>query len=208
MASPKKVITDFIESTYKIKVKENYVIVGISGCVPDMHGDLMDNTQVHNKYDDTIGWLTANERYLVKGTVHPGKKYTQLPMNKDGAFYLKNGLYQAIKARHFGQEAFNIFGKYPIGGVEGYRDTARKGIHPLIQNPKAKIYKDGTGIDIHAGGNNENSVDGASAGCQVILGDYNSPAWLGFKEPLYKSKQKIFLYCLLNYSDIKKEIEA
>lgn len=208
MASPKKVITDFIQDTYKIKINTDYVIIGISGCVPDMHGDLIDNVQVHNKYDDTIGWLTANERYLVKGTVHPGKKYTQAPMNKNGAWYLKNGLYQAVRAKHFGQDAFNIFAKHPIGSVEGYRDTARKGIHPLIQNPKAKVYRDGTGIDIHAGGEDENNVAGHSAGCQVLLGDWNSPAWLGFKEPLYKSKQKIFLYCLFDYSDIKKQIEA
>ena len=208
MASPKKVITDFLQDTYKIKISEAFIIIGISGCTPDMHGDLMDNVQVHNRYDDTIGWLTASERYFVKGTVHPGKTYTQMPMNKNGAWYLKNGIYKAIKAKHFGQEAFNITGKYPTGKVEGYRDTARKGVHPLIQNPKAPVFKDGTGIDIHAGGNNVNAVDGASAGCQVVFGDYSSPAWLGFKEPLYKARQDVYLYGLLDYADIKSAIEA
>lgn len=208
MASFKKVITDFLKNKYNLTVNSDYVIFGIRGCTPDGDGDLMDNKQTFNKYDDTIGFVNKDGRGVFTGTVEPGKKYTSAPMNSNGAFYLKNGLYQAVRAKHFGKDAFNIFSKDPKGRVEGYRDTARKGVHPLIQDPKAKIFLDGTGIDIHAGGNDITNIDGWSAGCQVLFGDWNSNAWKEFKETLYKSKQKTFLYCLLDYSEIKKEIEA
>lgn len=207
MASVKGVVTNFIEKTYKIKIGNDWIIFGIRGCTPDKDGDLMSNVQIFNKYDDAIGIINKDERYVYTGTVEAGKKYTSAPMNPNGAFYLKNGLYIAQRAKHFGEEAFNIYSKYPSGKVEGYRDTARKGIHPLLQDKNAKIYTDGTGIDIHAGGNDITNVDGWSAGCQVLFGDWNSANWKEFKNTLYASKQKTFLYCLFDYSDIKEEYE-
>ncbi len=206
--SPKKVITDFIQDTYKIKIQSDYVVFGIRGCIPDRDGDLIDTKNEFNKYDDTLGWITESERFLVQGTVEPGKKYTVNPMNPNGAFYLKNGIYQMVRALHFGNEAFNLFSKYPQGKLEGYRDISRKGINPIIQDSKAKIFYDATGVDLHAGGNDPNNIDGWSAGCQVVLHDWNSKTWRDFKEPLYKSKQRTFLYCLFSYSDIKLQIES
>lgn len=210
MASVKKVITDFIQDTYKIKfdVLGEYATFGIRGAVPDNDGDLIDTKNEFNKYDDSIGWITANERYIVKGTVEPGRKYTITPMNSNGVFYLKNGLYVMTRAKHFGNDAFNLNRKYPKGLLEGYRDTKRLGKNPFDIDPNAKIWTDATGVDNHAGGNNPNNIDGQSAGCQVILGDWNSDAWKNYKKPLYASKQREFLYCLLGYSDIKIAIEA
>jgi hypothetical protein len=56
-------------------------------------------------------------------------------------------------------------------------------------------------------GNNINDIAGQSAGCQGTLGDWNSDAWKGYKNPLYASKQKEFLYCLFDYSEIKENYE-
>ena len=209
MASVKKVITDFIQDTYRIKldILGEYASFGIRGAVPDGHGDLMNTKNEFNKYDDSIGWITANERYIVKGTVEPGKKYTVAPMNPNGAFYLKNGLYVMTRAKHFGNDAFNLNRKYPKGLLEGYRDTKRLGKNPFYIDPNAKIWTDGTGIDVHAMGNNINDIAGQSAGCQGTLGDWNSDAWKGYKNPLYASKQKEFLYCLFDYSEIKENYE-
>jgi hypothetical protein len=205
MASPRQVVHDFVEKTYKIKLFSlgEFSIVGIRGAVPDGDGDIIPSKNEFNKYDDTVGWIKSNERLFLRGTVEPGRKYTAAPMNPAGAFYLKEGLYLACRAKHFGKEAFNIYAKYPKGKLEGWRDTTRKGAPD-----KTKIHTDATGIDIHAGGNDMNNIDGWSAGCQVIFGDWNSTAWREFKEPLYKSKQNSFLYCLLNHSDIEKELLA
>ena len=210
MASPRQVIQNFIEDTYKIKlpVFGDYTTFGIRGAIPDKDGDIIPTKNEFNKYDDTIGWLTPTKRYITQGTVEPGKKYTDTPMNPNGVFYLRNGLYVMIRAKHFGNEAFNLCGKYPKGPLEGYRDTLRLGKNPFSINSKAKIFTDATGVDIHAMGNNVNDIAGQSAGCQGTLGDWKSEAWLKFKAPLYLAKQKEFLYCLLNYSDIEKALEA
>ena len=212
MASPRQVIQNFIEDTYKIKLPMfgDYTTFGIRGAIPDKDGDILPTKNEFNKYDDTIGWLTPTERYMTQGTVEPGKKYTDKPMNTNGVFYLKNGLYVMVRADHFKMSAFNISYKYPKEGtpLEGYRDTLRLGKNPFDVDPKAEIYRDATGIDTHAGGENPDNIDGWSAGCQVILGGWKSKAWLDYKEPLYKSKQLKFLYCLLNYSDIAKALEA
>lgn len=206
MASPKKVITDFIQDTYKIVIKD-FVAVGITGCVPDGDGDIIPTDNAHNVYNDTIGWINPNERLFLRGTTEPGRTYTQTPMNPNGAFYLKRGLYQFVKAKHFGKDAFNICRGYPSGEVVGYRDKEKKGINPVRINPNAPLFK-GSGIDIHAMGNNLNDIAGQSAGCQGPFGDWNSQAWKSFKDPLYSSKQKLLLYCLLWYDDIKVGLEA
>jgi hypothetical protein len=210
MASPRQILHNYVEDTYKIKfnVLGSHVAIGIRGAVPDDDGDIIPTKNEHNKYDDTLGWFTADARFLTKGTVEPGKKYTDQPMNKDGAFYLKKGLYVMIRAKHFGMPAFNLQRKYPKGVLEGYRDSLRLGRNPIDIDPKAKIRTDATGIDVHAGGNDINNIAGWSAGCQVVLGDWHSPAWLDFKNPLYASKQTEFLYCLLNYADIKTALES
>ena len=98
MASVKQVITDYLKKTYNVTLTTEWVIFGIRGCTPDGDGDLMENTQVFNKYDDTIGIINSEERKVYIGTVEPGKKYTVSPMNANGAFYLKNGLYLACRA--------------------------------------------------------------------------------------------------------------
>lgn len=210
MASPRQILHNYVEDTYKIKfnVLGDYVAIGIRGAVPDKYGHPIPTKNEHNKYDDTLGWFTATERFLTRGTVEPGKKYTDQPMHKAGAWYLKNGLYVMTRAKHFGMPAFNLNRKYPKGALEGYRDTLRLGRNPFDIDPKSKIHTDGTGIDIHAMGNDINNVAGWSAGCQGTLGDWNSEAWLAFKNPLYASKQTEFLYCLLSYSEVAKAMEA
>ena len=52
MASVKKVITDFIQDTYRIKldILGEYASFGIRGAVPDGHGDLMNTKNEFNKY--------------------------------------------------------------------------------------------------------------------------------------------------------------
>ena len=202
MASVKQVITDYLKKTYNVTVSNDYMIFGIRGCTPDKDGDLMDNKQVFNHYDDTIGILNDKERFVYTGTVEPGKKYTITPMNPAGAYYLKNGLYVACRAIHFGHDAFNIYSKYPKGNLEGYRDTQRNGFPD-----RGKIFLDGSGVDIHAGGKDINNIDGWSAGCQVVFGDWNSKEWKEFKDTLYKSKQANYIYCLLDYAEIKAEYE-
>ena len=210
MASPRQILHNYIEDTYKIKFNAlgDYVAIGIRGAIPDSYGHPIPTKNEHNKYDDTIGWFTATDRFLTKGTVEPGKKYTDQPMHKAGAWYLKNGLYVMTKAKHFGMPAFNINRKYPNGQLEGYRDNLRLGKNPIDIDPNAKIWTDGTGIDVHAGGNDPNNIAGWSAGCQVVLGDWKSESWLSFKNPLYASKQLEFLYCLLNYSEVATAMEA
>lgn len=202
MASVKQVITDYLRKTYNVTLATEWVIFGIRGATPDGDGDLMENTQVFNKYDDTIGIINSEERKVYIATVEPGKKYTVSPMNPNGAFYLKNGLYQVVRAKHFGNDAFNIFAKYPKGAVEGYRDISRKG-----KPDKSRIFTDGTGIDIHAGGESLDDIGGWSAGCQVLYKTWKSKEWIEFRDTLYKSRQKTFLYCLLDYSEIKEEYE-
>jgi hypothetical protein len=199
----KKTLIDYLKKYHSIKVSKEIIMFGIRGATPN-DGRLIENSQLFNKYDDTIGIFNNEFILTYTGTVEPGKKYTINPMNHNGAFYLKNGLYQAQRAKHFGNDAFNIFAKYPKGRVEGYRDISRKG-----QPDKNKIFYDATGIDIHAGGENINNIDGWSAGCQVLLNNWKSKEWNDFyKSSFTVPTQKIFLYLLIDYSDIKQNYEA
>lgn len=200
----KKTLTDYLKKNHSAKVSKETIMFGIRGATPDGSGRLIENSQKFNRYDDTIGVFNQDFILVYTGTVEPGKKYTVAPMNINGAFYLKNGLYQACRAKHFGNDAFNIFAKYPKGRVEGYRDISRKG-----QPDKSRIFYDGTGIDIHAGGENIENIDGWSAGCQVLLNNWKSKEWNEFyKSSFAVPSQKMFLYLLIDYSEIKDNYEG
>lgn len=199
-------ITNYLEKKYNVKLSKDYIIFGIRGAIPDGDGnDIMSQPQKSNIFDDTLGFLNQDECQVFKATVDPGLKYTLSPMNKNGCFHLNNGLWLAQRAIHMGNEAFNLFGKsaggsspyVKVGELEGWRDGNKNFI-----NDEKVIYKDATGVDIHAGSGTDR-IDGWSAGCQVLKGNWSSVDWKNFKGTLYKSPNKIYLYCLLDYSEIE-----
>jgi len=201
----KAILTQCLADKYKLPLSKDYIIFGIRGAKPDGDGnDLCDSKQSINIFDDTIGFINQDECQVFKGTVDAGTKYTLSPMNKEGCFHLNNGLWLAQRAIHFKNEAFNLYGKTlgdnykRIGSLEGWRDTNRNFI-----NDEKKIYTDATGVDIHAGSNTD-KIDGWSAGCQVLRGDWKSQDWKTFKGTLYASKQKSYYYMLLDFSELDK----
>ena len=199
----KSVLTKYLQN-HNIPLSKDYYIFGIRGAKTDSDGDLLPNKQTPNIFDDIIGFINIDICRTFIGTVDPGKKYTINPLNPNGCFHLNNGFWLCQRAVHMGNEAFNIFSKSKInplyksnGKIEGWRDSNKNFI-----NDEKKIYTDATGVDIHAGSNNDN-IDGWSAGCQVLRGNWQSQDWLEFKNTLYNSKQKIYLYFLLDYSEIE-----
>ena len=195
----KAILTQYLADKYKLPLSKDYIIFGIRGAKPDGDGnDLCDSKQSINIFDDTLGFINQDECQVFKGTVDAGTKYTLSPMNKEGCFHLNNGLWLAQRAIHIGNEAFNLYGKYPSGKLEGWRDSNRN-----FLNDEKKIYYDATGVDIHAGSGTD-IIDGWSAGCQVLRGNWKSNEWKTFKQTLYASKQRSYLYCLLDFSELDK----
>jgi len=195
----KAILTKYLSDKYKVTLTKDYIVFGIRGAKPDGDGnDLVDTKQSPNVFDDTIGFLNIEECQVYHGTVDPGRKYTLAPMNSNGCFHLHNGLWLAQRAIHIGNEAFNLYGKCPSGKLEGWRDLNRN-----FLNDEKKIYYDATGVDIHAGSGTD-IIDGWSAGCQVLRGNWKSNEWKTFKQTLYASKQRSYLYCLLDFSELDK----
>lgn len=203
----KAILTQYLKDTYKIELSKDYIIFGIRGAKPDGDGnDLTDSKQSPNVFDDTIGFINIDECQVFKGTVDAGSKYTLAPMDKNGCFHLYNGLWLAQRAVHMGNNAFNLFGKSlggkdiykRVGNLEGWRDTNKNFV-----NDENKTYTDATGVDIHAGSGTD-KIDGWSAGCQVLRGNWNSQDWKTFRDTLYASKQKVYAYCLLDFKELDK----
>lgn len=197
MASVKKVLTQYLKDKYNYTVGKDFVIFGIRGAVPDSDGDLIPSPQTFDKYDDTIGFLNKDSCHVYLGTVDPGKKYTDQPMNVNGCAHMVNGFYDYKRGIHIDHPAFIQAGKIKI-----WRDKNRNGI-----NDDGIIEEGFFAVDLHAGSGNKLHIYGWSAGCQNTCGDWNSKDWKEFQSTLYASPQEIFKYCLLDFFEIEKELD-
>lgn len=124
--------------------------------------------RVANAFDDLIG-VAYKENNLWKveyfeATTDPGSPYLLKPINNSGAAILSfgqfRGAYKIAKHR----------GKYDalcqVGGpVTVYRDDNRDNVLDLVESSKQTGM---FGINIHKRDGESDSVNGASAGCQVF----------------------------------------
>lgn len=93
-----------------------------------------------------------------KATTEPGWKYTNTPLNPDGAFRIAFGQYKAWRVgRHKTHEAL-----VQCGEIVGYRDKNKDGFRTGDRLVRGSSW----GVNQH-NGYNLSYVDGASAGCLV-----------------------------------------
>ena len=197
----KAILTKYLSDKYKVTLTKDYIVFGIRGAKPDGDGnDLVNTKQEFNIFDDTLGFINIDECQVFLGTVDPGKYYTDNPMNKNGCFHLNNGLWVMVKATHMGKPAFHYPNPQPDGKpLLGWRDTNRNG----KDEERNIIAKDATGVDCHAM-DRVTIIGAGSAGCQGVANGWNGKEWKTFKETLYASKQRSYLYCLLDFSELDK----
>ncbi|WP_061236276.1 hypothetical protein [Leptospira santarosai] len=160
----------------------SWTIFGIRACSIQMkRGDslFIRTGNTFNKYDDLLCLVRGDELKCFQGTVDPGRKYTETPMNPNGCAHLLNGLHWFRRGLHKGLPAFN-----QATPVRIWRDRNRNN-----ENDDGFEEEGFFGIDIHYGSGRQNKIDGWSAGCINTLGDHNSESWNDFRDTLYGSKQ-------------------
>ncbi|EMF82224.1 hypothetical protein LEP1GSC188_3407 [Leptospira weilii serovar Topaz str. LT2116] len=166
---------------HRVKDK-SWTIFGVRACSIQMkQGEslFIKTENTFNKYDDLLCILRGDEMKCFQGTVDPGRKYTDTPMNPKGCAHLLNGLHWFKKGLHKGFPAFN-----QAKPVQIWRDRNRNN-----ENDDGFEEEGFFGIDIHYGSGNRNKIEGWSAGCINTLGDRNSSAWRDFRNTLYDSAQ-------------------
>lgn len=157
---------DFAARIAKYMLSQNYLIesdcnniVYVEGC--DFDG--MPNTDKMNEWNDLRLILKVENGIpkitnCWKATTEPGWKYTNNPLNPDGAFRIAFGQYRAWAVGwHKTHEAL-----VQVGEIKGYRDRNKDGFRT---GDKIIVGSD-FGVNQHWGYDLP-EVDGASAGCLV-----------------------------------------
>ena len=157
---------DFAAKIAKYMLDQNYWIdannlniVYVEGC----NLDGTPNADTMNEWNDVRSLLKIENKIprivaLWKATTEPGWKYTNAPLNPDGAFRIAFGQYKAWAVGwHKTHEAL-----VQVGEITGYRDRNKDGFRTGDRVVKGSEY----GVNQHSG-YNMLQVDGASAGCLV-----------------------------------------
>lgn len=157
---------DFASKIAKYMVAQNYWvdadhlnIIYVEGC----NADGTPNADAPNEWNDRRLLLKIENKIpkIVaswKATTEPGLKYTNTPLNPDGAFRIAFGQYKAWSVGwHKTHEAL-----VQVAEITGYRDRNKDGLRtgdPVVKGCDM-------GVNQHWG-YNMLQIDGASAGCLV-----------------------------------------
>jgi hypothetical protein len=157
----------------------------------------LDNNNLFNDFLFVIIYKDNGNQIHVTNypiTTDPGRYYLLNPCNSKGTAIVKEGQYNNL----WGFGLHN--GKYPalvqVGKITVYRDNDKDAI---LDIEKAVIDFGYFGINLHHAGNDSNTVDNWSAGCQVFKKTkdfdevYNLCKTSGFK---------LFNYILINDKDL------
>ena len=170
----------------------NLNIVGVRDSSPKTNF-FNDSLSVFWKYEGQWNMLTF------QATTLAGLKYLKTPMNPKGCAILVPNQYKGVwKLDGHGKTKYTALCQRN-GEVEVYRDADKDNEYDMIEGNTEKGY---FGINIHRASQGEReTVDGYSAGCQVIQ---NSDEFDVFIEICKKSEKywgNSFSYTLLNQSD-------
>jgi hypothetical protein len=171
----------------------NLNIVGVRDSSPKTNF-FNDSLSVFWKYEGQWNMLTF------QATTLAGLKYLKTPMNPKGCAILVPNQYKGVwKLDGHGKTKYTALCQRN-GEVEVYRDADKDNEYDMIEGNTEKGY---FGINIHRASQGEReTVDGYSAGCQVIQ---NSDEFDVFIEICKKSEKywgNSFSYTLLNQSDL------
>lgn len=171
----------------------NLNIVGVRDSSPKTNY-FNDSLSVFWKYEGQWNMLTF------QATTLAGLKYLKTPMNPKGCAILVPNQYKGVwKLDGHGKTKYTALCQRN-GEVEVYRDSDKDNEYDMIEANTEKGY---FGINIHRASQGEReTVDGYSAGCQVIQ---NSDEFDVFIEICKKSEKywgNSFSYTLLNQSDL------
>ena len=171
----------------------NLNIVGVRDSSPKTNF-FNDSLSVFWKYEGQWNMLTF------QATTLAGLKYLKTPMNPKGCAILVPNQYKGVwKLDGHGKTKYTALCQRN-GEVEVYRDADKDNEYDMIEGNTEKGY---FGINIHRASKGEReTVDGYSAGCQVIQ---NSDEFDVFIEICKKSEKywgNSFSYTLLNQSDL------
>jgi hypothetical protein len=171
----------------------NLNIVGVRDSSPKTNY-FNDTLSVFWKYEGQWNMLTF------QATTLAGLKYLKSPMNPKGCAILVPNQYRGVwELGGHGKTKYTALTQRK-GEVEVYRDADKDNEYDMIEGNTEKGY---FGINIHRASQGEReTVDGYSAGCQVIQ---NSDEFDVFIEICKKSEKywgNSFSYTLLNQSDL------
>ena len=190
-------IKAMIKKGYKVFESDskpfNLNIVGVRDSSPKTNF-FNDSLSVFWKYEGQWNMLTF------QATTLAGLKYLKTPMNPKGCAILVPNQYKGVwKLDGHGKTKYTALCQRN-GEVEVYRDADKDNEYDMIEGNTEKGY---FGINIHRASQGEReTVDGYSAGCQVIQ---NSDEFDVFIEICKKSEKywgNSFSYTLLNQSDL------
>lgn len=210
--SKKKERVRKLNRNYEIMIKEylrkNYnedfsgvVQFGIRGGLFKKNGDLEQNDNVVDAWNDTIGFFDSKNKksFAIAATVDAGLYYQENPMMSQGTFRLVPGHYRYTFGKHFGRDAFRMI-DIP---ARGYRSNTKNKYFVPGQELYVENYPGEFGINLHAK-YTSNSVGRSSAGCQVPDADWKSKDWNYFYNYMKDSGQKSFEYYLIEAKDLLK----
>lgn len=174
----KDLYIDVIAKSHQIDLNTKPMIFGFRGISYDSKKrkyTLNDNAP--DIFNDILIFYYKNEFIRLVGTVDPGKKYTDNPLNKEGCFHLSDGVYFFSMANK-GNYKF-LHQSMP---VNGWRD--RNGNY---QFDEGEILVSGQfDICIH-GGSGFQHIGGWSAGCIDTQASPDSKEYINFMDTIEKA---------------------
>lgn len=194
-----------LETLIKAMIKKGYqVFEGDSKPFNLNIVGVRDSSPKTNYFNDTLSvfWKYEGQWNMLtfQATTLAGLKYLKTPMNPKGCAILVPNQYKGVwKLDGHGKTKYTALCQRN-GEVEVYRDADKDNEYDMIEGNTEKGY---FGINIHRASQGEReTVDGYSAGCQVIQ---NSDEFDVFIEICKKSEKywgNSFSYTLLNQSDL------
>jgi len=146
-------------------------------------------------WNDWIGVFSGEHCQVFRGTTDPGRFYTRNPLNENGCAHLTLGYHDNIWmiGDHKGHEALVQWGNTVTVWRDGNRDFVRDA---------GEVVETGWfGINLHASFDNDDYIERASAGCQVVKDHRDFEKLMEFAKR-YKKGQRRFSYLLVDRSEL------
>ncbi len=194
-----------LETLIKAMIKKGYQVFETDSKPFNLNiVGVRDSSPKTNYFNDTLSvfWKYEGQWNMLtfQATTLAGLKYLKSPMNPKGCAILVPNQYRGVwELGGHGKTKYTALCQRK-GEVEVYRDADKDNEYDMIEGSTEKGY---FGINIHRASQGEReTVDGYSAGCQVIQ---NSDEFDVFIEICKKSEKywgNSFSYTLLNQSDL------
>tara|TARA_R110001592_G_scaffold321960_4_gene600684 strand:+ start:8361 stop:8957 length:597 start_codon:yes stop_codon:yes gene_type:complete len=171
----------------------NLNIVGVRSSSPEVN-KFNDSLSVFWKYESRWNFLTF------QATTLAGLKYLETPMNPKGCAILKPNQYLNVWELGPHGKSKYIALTQRKGEVEVYRDENEDRKYDMYES---KVDKGYFGINIHKASKGEReTVDGYSAGCQVIQNEDEFDIFISICKKSQKYWGNSFSYTLLKEEDL------